>query len=109
MEELHAFRPVPKTGVIFVTSEATKLGFSSNDPDWCNLGQGQPETGELPGAPARVQSIAIHPDDQEYARSQAYGSSARRSPGSTIGFIAKECRRNTARRTSVFQAAAAPR
>jgi aspartate/methionine/tyrosine aminotransferase len=67
MDELHAFRPVPKTGVIFVTSEATKLGFSSSDPDWCNLGQGQPETGELPGAPPRVHSLGIHPDDQEYA------------------------------------------
>lgn len=67
MDEPHAFRPVPKTGVIFVTSEATKLGFTSSDPDWCNLGQGQPETGELPGAPARVQSVAVAPDDQEYA------------------------------------------
>jgi len=66
-DELHAFRPVPKTGVIYVTSEATKLGFSSNDPDWCNLGQGQPETGELAGAPPRVHSIVIAPDDQEYA------------------------------------------
>lgn len=65
--DLHAFRPVPKTGVIYVTSEATKLGFSPSDPEWCNLGQGQPETGELPGAPPRVQSIAISPDDQEYA------------------------------------------
>ncbi len=65
--DLHAFRPVPKTGVIYVTSEATKLGFSSSNPDWCNLGQGQPETGELPGAPPRVHSIAISPDDQEYA------------------------------------------
>ncbi len=63
----HAFRPVPKTGVIFVTSEATKLGFSSSAPDWCNLGQGQPETGELPGAPPRVKEIPIHVDDQEYA------------------------------------------
>jgi N-succinyldiaminopimelate aminotransferase len=65
--DLHAFRPVPKTGVIYVTSEATKLGFSSTDPEWCNLGQGQPETGDLPGAPARVQSLVIAPDDQEYA------------------------------------------
>ena len=63
----HAFRPVPKTGVIFVTSEATKLGFSSTAPDWCNLGQGQPETGELPGAPPRVTDVPIHVDDQEYA------------------------------------------
>jgi aspartate/methionine/tyrosine aminotransferase len=65
--DFHAFRPVPKTGVIFVTTEATKLGFSSSDPDWCNLGQGQPETGELPGAPPRVQAVAIAADDQEYA------------------------------------------
>jgi N-succinyldiaminopimelate aminotransferase len=66
-DEPHAFRPVPKTGVIFVTSEATKLGFTSSDPEWCNLGQGQPETGELAGAPPRVHTLAIAPDDQEYA------------------------------------------
>jgi aspartate/methionine/tyrosine aminotransferase len=65
--DLHAFRPVPKTGVIFVTSEATKLGFSTTDPEWCNLGQGMPETGALPGSPARVHSVTIAPDDQEYA------------------------------------------
>jgi aspartate/methionine/tyrosine aminotransferase len=66
-DHLTAFRTVPKTGVIFVTSEATKLGFSSSNPDWCNLGQGQPETGDLPGAPPRVGGISIDPDDQEYA------------------------------------------
>ena len=66
-DELTAFRTVPRTGVIFVTSEATKLGFSSAHPDWCNLGQGQPETGDLPGSPPRVHDIHIHPDDQEYA------------------------------------------
>lgn len=63
----HAFRPVPKTGVIYVTSEATRLGFSPTDPDWCNLGQGQPETGVLPGAPPRIGQVAIGVDDQEYA------------------------------------------
>lgn len=62
-----AFRTVPRTGVIFVTTEATKLGFSHKNPEWCNLGQGQPETGELPGAPPRVHQIAIDVDDQEYA------------------------------------------
>ncbi len=66
-DDFHAFRPVPKTGVIYVTSEATKLGFSSADPDWCNLGQGQPETGDLPGAPPRIHDITIAADDQEYA------------------------------------------
>src|SRR5690349_1175402 len=62
-----AFRPVPRTGVIYVTAEAHKLGYRSADPTWCNLGQGQPETGPLPGAPPRVQQVAVRVDDQEYA------------------------------------------
>jgi N-succinyldiaminopimelate aminotransferase len=62
-----AFRSVPRTGVIFVTSEAARLGFEPGDPSWCNLGQGQPEAGELPGAPARVHVIDIHPEAHEYA------------------------------------------
>jgi N-succinyldiaminopimelate aminotransferase len=62
-----AFRPVPRTGVIFVTAEAHKRGFTPTDPSWCNLGQGQPETGELPGAPARIHEVEIDPADQEYA------------------------------------------
>jgi aspartate/methionine/tyrosine aminotransferase len=66
-DDFHAFRPVPKTGVIYVTSEATKLGFTSSDPDWCNLGQGQPETGDLPGSPPRIHDVTIAADDQEYA------------------------------------------
>jgi N-succinyldiaminopimelate aminotransferase len=64
---LSAFRAVPRTGVIYVTTEAARLGFRSADPDWCNLGQGQPETGPLPGAPARVHQLQIDVDDQEYA------------------------------------------
>lgn len=62
-----AFRTVPRTGVIYVTSEASKRGFSALDPDWCNLGQGQPETGALEGAPPRVTEVRIAVDDQEYA------------------------------------------
>ncbi|MGZ6141707.1 MAG: pyridoxal phosphate-dependent aminotransferase [Myxococcales bacterium] len=62
-----AFRAVPRTGVIYVTSEAHKLGYRSGDPSWCNLGQGQPETGDLPGAPPRVHEVAVRVDDQEYA------------------------------------------
>jgi aspartate/methionine/tyrosine aminotransferase len=62
-----AFRPVPRTGVIFVTAEAQKRGFTPTDPNWCNLGQGQPETGELPGAPPRIHEVEIDPGDQEYA------------------------------------------
>jgi aspartate/methionine/tyrosine aminotransferase len=62
-----AFRAVPRTGVIYVTAEATKRGFKSTDASWCNLGQGQPETGELAGAPPRVRDVSIGVDDQEYA------------------------------------------
>src|SRR6188474_1707172 len=62
-----AFRPVPRTGVIYVTSEATRAGFRSEDPEWCNLGQGQPETGPLPGAPPRITQLDITLNDQEYA------------------------------------------
>ncbi len=62
-----AFREVPRTGVIFVTTEATSRGFSPTAPDWCNLGQGMPEADTLPGAPPRVLELSIHPDDQEYA------------------------------------------
>jgi N-succinyldiaminopimelate aminotransferase len=62
-----AFRTVPRTGVIYVTTEAQRRGFSPLDPEWCNLGQGQPETGELPGAPPRVKEIEVLLDDQEYA------------------------------------------
>jgi aspartate/methionine/tyrosine aminotransferase len=61
-----AFRRVPRTGVIYVTAEAERLGFRTDDPQWCNLGQGQPETGPLPGAPPRVQNIPIGVD-QDYA------------------------------------------
>ncbi|HXI61033.1 MAG TPA: pyridoxal phosphate-dependent aminotransferase [Polyangia bacterium] len=62
-----AFRAVPRTGVIYVTTEAAKHGFRVGDPAWCNLGQGQPETGPLPGAPARIHDLTIDVDDQEYA------------------------------------------
>ena len=62
-----AFRQVPRTGVIYVTGEATARGFSPRDPDWCNLGQGQPETGEIAGAPKRISRVEIDVDDQEYA------------------------------------------
>jgi N-succinyldiaminopimelate aminotransferase len=64
---LPAFRPVPRTGVIFVTAEAQKRGFDPKDPGWCNLGQGQPETGPIDGAPPRVHDVRIEVDDQEYA------------------------------------------
>ena len=46
-------RQVPFMGVIWVVNEAMKLGFWNGSPEWCNLGQGQPEVGALEGAPER--------------------------------------------------------
>ncbi|HUF36182.1 MAG TPA: pyridoxal phosphate-dependent aminotransferase [Gemmatimonadales bacterium] len=61
------FRSVPFTGVIFVMAEAARRGYRYGHPEWCNLGQGQPETGPLPGAPPRVHQVEIGVDDQDYA------------------------------------------
>ncbi len=64
---LQAFRTVPRTGVVYVTKEATARGYRTGDPNWSNLGQGQPETGPLPGAPPRVETLDIDPADHYYA------------------------------------------
>jgi aspartate/methionine/tyrosine aminotransferase len=61
-----AFRDVPFMGVIWVVHEATKLGFVNGHPDWCNLGQGQPEVGEMAGAPPRHTKIELEPGDHAY-------------------------------------------
>jgi hypothetical protein len=68
---LGAFRKVPRTGVIYVMGEASRHGYKQGgdqgEDGWCNLGQGQPETGPLPGAPPRCHAVSIAVDDQEYA------------------------------------------
>lgn len=64
---LSAFREVPRTGVIYVATEAAKRGFDPHDPAWANLGQGMPETGPLPGAPPRVDDVPVGPEDLEYS------------------------------------------
>lgn len=63
----YPFRAVPRTGVIFVSEEAAKRGFKPGDPKWSNLGQGQPESGPLDGAPERPTSLPLLADDFEYA------------------------------------------
>ncbi|MGA2264499.1 MAG: pyridoxal phosphate-dependent aminotransferase [Acidobacteriota bacterium] len=66
VKELGPLRDVPYMGVIYVVAEASKLGYYGEHPDWCNLGQGMPEVGPLPGAPERVTKISISPDDHAY-------------------------------------------
>jgi hypothetical protein len=62
----HGFREIPYMGVIWVVAEAMKLGFRNGHPDWCNLGQGQPEVGEMEGAPPRYETLRFDPHDHAY-------------------------------------------
>lgn len=48
------FRDLPFMGVIRVNNEAMKAGWRMGDPNWSNLGQGQPEVGVMAGAPPTV-------------------------------------------------------
>ncbi|MCH8316198.1 MAG: hypothetical protein IIA64_09515, partial [Planctomycetes bacterium] len=57
MESTSAFRHLPFMGVIRVNVQAMEVGFRMGHPDWINLGQGQPEVGELEGAPPRPKQI----------------------------------------------------
>lgn len=63
------FTKVQKTGVIYATSRAVSKGFSNENPEWANMGQGAPETGPIPGAPSRkCLGLGEIPDvDLEYA------------------------------------------
>ena len=62
-----AFREVPRTGVIFVTTEASRRGYSPASEDWANLGQGMPDAEALAGAPPRIAELPILVGDHEYA------------------------------------------
>jgi hypothetical protein len=62
-----AFREVPRTGVIYVTTEAQRRGYSTSSSDWANLGQGMPESGPLPGSPPRIDELPVREGDHEYA------------------------------------------
>ena len=59
-------REVPYMGVIWVVYQASLRGFVNGDPDWCNLGQGQPEVGEMAGDMPRINHIDLEPGDHAY-------------------------------------------
>ena len=66
-KQVPGFRAVPRTGVIFVTHEAARHGFSYGNPHWANLGQGSPESGDIPGAPPRVRQVTIYEAARQYS------------------------------------------
>ena len=61
------FRQVPRTGVVYVVQEASKLGFYRGNPDWVNFGQGQPQTDFIEGGVERIHNIPVADADNEYA------------------------------------------
>lgn len=61
-----AFRQLPFMGVIRVNNEAMKVGYKMGDPAWSNLGQGQPEVGDIDGAPPRYDRLEIDASDHAY-------------------------------------------
>lgn len=60
------FRQLPDIGVIWVADEAARHGYTHTDPDWVNLGQGEPETGQFEGGAPRITGFTITPDDDRY-------------------------------------------
>lgn len=64
--EFFTFRKVPRTGVIYVMSEAGECGYHKEPDQWVNFGQGQPEAGDIPGAPPRLTSVALNEINNEY-------------------------------------------
>ena len=84
-----AFRRVPRTGVIYVTNEASARGYGEPGTDWSNLGQGQPEAGGPARRPAPCRGAA----DRSGAT-----TSTRPSPASAI--CARRWRRCTTASTA---------
>ncbi len=60
------FNEMKDIGVIWVMDEAVKHGFYNGNPDWANLGQGEPETGEIKGGYPRIKEFSIEPGDNRY-------------------------------------------
>ncbi len=60
------FKRVPKTGVLFVMAKAEEQGFYYGNRQWCNLGQGAPETGEIVSGLNRGLHIDIDQTSAEY-------------------------------------------
>jgi aspartate/methionine/tyrosine aminotransferase len=60
------FREIPLMGVDQAMVDAAEFGYRNGRPDWCNLGQGQPDVGRIEGAPNRLTWITLEPHDHSY-------------------------------------------
>src|ERR1035438_7156919 len=66
IKSISTFDEIKDIGVIWVLDEAIKLGFYNGNPEWANLGQGEPEVGAMNGAPERIKTFVIEPADDRY-------------------------------------------
>ena len=66
LKDSKVFDETETIGVVWVTNEAEKLGFFNGNSEWANLGQGEPETGHLEGAPPRINTFKIEESDNRY-------------------------------------------
>ncbi|ORY98527.1 aminotransferase [Syncephalastrum racemosum] len=55
------------TGVIYAMDRASQLGFSADDPDWANFGQGAPEVGPIEGCMDKPTHFDMPIEAYEYA------------------------------------------
>jgi aspartate/methionine/tyrosine aminotransferase len=102
MEQIPGFRQVPRTGVIFVMHEAGKKGFVYGSKEWANLGQGSPETGDLPGARERIRELAVDPSQHSYGPVEGVLALRQQVADFYINSIAVERRASTAIRTFLW-------
>lgn len=65
--KIPGFRRVPRTGVIYVMHRATQRGFDYENKAWANLGQGSPETLDLPDAPPRLKELTAPAPTRKYS------------------------------------------
>lgn len=63
---MRAFRDQILPGAALVFAQAVKRGYTPGDPSWCNLGQGQPQTGPIPDAPDRCVRVPCEESDFGY-------------------------------------------
>lgn len=61
------FKHYEKAGIIYVMEQAAKHGFTYDNPEWANFGQGAAEAGEIPGDLVRIKNVEISEIEQGYA------------------------------------------
>ncbi len=65
-------KEIKEAGVIWVMNQAKQAGYSPDDGNWVNFGQGSPEVGNLIGAPERLNRVEIEEKNFGYSPVEGY-------------------------------------